>query len=199
MTKHEFLTQLSVQLSQLPPEERLELLEDYEAHFAFGKQNGKSEEEIVSELGDPHELAKEALGERFISQEPVYWYHDPNKKQSQQHTAAPAQRPGRGITAQVFVLIGMFFMNIVLAPLMIAFWAVVISIMAAALAGILSPALLVMDMIFYTVSPAKWFASIFMVGLGILLGIGSKGLLKGVLFTTRKYLSWNYHLAKGDA
>ncbi|RUT33372.1 DUF1700 domain-containing protein [Paenibacillus zeisoli] len=197
MKKHEFLTQLSAQLSQLPPEERLELLEDYEAHFAFGRQNGKSEEEIVSELGDPHELAKEALGERFITQEPVYWYHDSSK--GQPHSAAPAQRRGRGMTAQVFILIGMFFANIVLGPLMIAFWAVVISIMAAALAGIVSPALLALDMVFHSVSPAKWFASIFMVGFGILLGVGSKGLLKGALLTTRKYLSWNYHLAKGDA
>lgn len=197
MKKHEFLTQLSAQLSQLPPEERLELLEDYEAHFAFGRQNGKSEEEIVSELGHPHELAKEALGERFITQEPVYWYHDSRKEQ--QHSAAPAQHRGRSMTAQVFILMGMFFMNIVLGPLMIAFWAVVISIMAAALAGIVSPALLALDMVFHTVSPAKWFASIFMVGFGILLGVGVKGLLKGALFTTRKYLSWNYHLAKGDA
>ncbi|MNX07270.1 hypothetical protein D3C86_369460 [compost metagenome] len=198
MKKHEFLTQLNAQLSQLPPEEKLELLEDYEAHFAFGKQNGKSEEEIVSELGDPHELAKEALGERFVTQEPVYWYHDP-KKPRQQHAAAPAQRERRSVTAQVFILIGMFFMNIVLGPLMIAFWALVISIMAGALAGIVSPALLALDMVFHSVSPAKWFASIFMVGFGILLGIGSFGLLKSVLFTTRKYLSWNYHLAKGDA
>lgn len=197
MRKHEFLTQLSAQLSQLPPEEKLELLEDYEAHFAFGKQNGKSEEEIVSELGDPHELAKEALGERFLTQEPVYWYHD--SRNSQQRTTAQVQHRKRSVTAQVFILIGMFFMNIVLGPLMIAFWAFVLSIMLGALAGIASPALLALDMLFHSVSPAKWFASIFMVGFGILLGIGSKGLLKGALFTTRKYLSWNYHLAKGDA
>lgn len=196
MNKHEFLNLLSAQLSQLPPEEKLELMEDYESHFAFGKQNGKSEEEIVNELGDPRELAKEALGERFATQEPVYWYHDVNQRPEPPVSSPPKRR--RGGTVQTFVIIGMFFMNLVLGPLMIAFWAFTFAITVGSVVTIASPLLLALDMMNNEVSTAKWFASIFMVGIGILLSLGARGLIRGVLATTRKYLSWNYHLAKGE-
>ncbi|WP_068620771.1 DUF1700 domain-containing protein [Paenibacillus tuaregi] len=198
MNKNEFLTLLNTQLSQLPPEEKLELLEDYEAHFAFGKQNGKTEEEIVHELGDPHELAKEALGERFTSREPVYWYHDPSRRPEASAPPAPARRR-RGATAQTFVIIGMFFINLVLAPLMLAFWTFAAAITIGAVACIASPVLLTMDMLYNEVSTAKWFASVFMVGIGILLALASKGLFRAVLISTQKYFSWNHQTAKGDA
>lgn len=43
MNKEQFLMQLQGHLSVLPPEEYHELMEDYEAHFAFGLQSGKTE------------------------------------------------------------------------------------------------------------------------------------------------------------
>lgn len=75
MTKAQFMATLRLKLSVLPPEECNELMEDYESHFAFGLQNGKTEEEIVAELGDPEELAKEALGSRYVPEQPIYWFN----------------------------------------------------------------------------------------------------------------------------
>lgn len=48
----------------LPPEDSDEILAEYSAHFAFGEQQGRTEEEIARELGDPEELAVELLGAR---------------------------------------------------------------------------------------------------------------------------------------
>lgn len=88
MNKSEFLANLRAHLSVLPPEEQNELLEDYEAHFAFGLQSGRTEQEIVLELGDPAELAKEAIGNRFLPQEHVYWFGG----------AEPAATPGAAVS-----------------------------------------------------------------------------------------------------
>lgn len=87
MTKAQFMATLRLKLSVLPPEECNELMEDYELHFAFGLQNGKTEEEIVAELGDPEELAKEALGSRYVPEQPIYWFNP--ETPNDEHVPAP--------------------------------------------------------------------------------------------------------------
>lgn len=57
MNKMDFMNELSAALQGISEEERVEILYDYEEHFAIGKQNGKSEQEICFELGSPRELA----------------------------------------------------------------------------------------------------------------------------------------------
>lgn len=54
MTKYEFLGILSEGLKSLSQTERKEILYDYEEHFRIGEANNKSDEEIITELGDPH-------------------------------------------------------------------------------------------------------------------------------------------------
>ncbi len=41
-------------------------LKDYEEHFTFGLEEGKSEEEIVASLGSPAQIAKELLADYHI-------------------------------------------------------------------------------------------------------------------------------------
>lgn len=64
MHKEYFLLKLKYGLMSLPAEDRDEILAEYSAHFAFGEQQGRTEEEIARELGDPEELAVELLGAR---------------------------------------------------------------------------------------------------------------------------------------
>lgn len=208
MNKSEFLANLRAHLSVLPPEEQNELLEDYEAHFAFGLQSGRTEQEIVLELGDPAELAKEAIGNRYVPQEQVYWFCG----------AEPAAAPGaaartmpptgvyhneagvqRSIFASVMVYIGLFFINLIAVPLLLSFWAVVVSLAVSAAAGILSPLLLGLEYLWHgDISTAKIFASIAYVGLGILLVVATRYAYKGMLWLSSAYLRWNVQIAKGD-
>ncbi|MBU9710223.1 DUF1700 domain-containing protein [Bacillus tamaricis] len=62
MNKIQFLTELSSSLKSLPLDERAEILEDFEEHFAVGAQEGKTEEEIAASLGHPQQISKELLG-----------------------------------------------------------------------------------------------------------------------------------------
>lgn len=44
-------------LDKISEAERADILYDYEEHFMVGKENGKTEEEICLELGNPKEIA----------------------------------------------------------------------------------------------------------------------------------------------
>ncbi len=208
MNKSEFLANLRAHLSVLPPEEQNELLEDYEAHFAFGLESGRTEEEIVLELGDPAELAKEAIGNRYVPREHVYWF---GGAEPAAVPDAPVASTNAGVYgnvggvrqrsgfASVMVYIGLFFMNIIVVPLLISFWAVAVSLAASAAAGIISPLLLGLEYIWHgDLFTAKIFASVAAVGLGILLAVVTRYVYKGLLRLSAAYLRWNVRVAKGD-
>lgn len=57
MGKHEFMARLYNALKNLTPQEREDILNDYEEHFRIGLEMGKSEAEIADSLGSPEELA----------------------------------------------------------------------------------------------------------------------------------------------
>lgn len=61
MTKTEFLQQLYNLLGVLPADERDDIIADFEEHFSVGASEGKSEEQICSELGDPKSCAAQYL------------------------------------------------------------------------------------------------------------------------------------------
>ncbi|WP_194192379.1 DUF1700 domain-containing protein [Clostridium chrysemydis] len=56
MTKSEFLNILADGLKDFPQKELSDILFDYQEHFTNGFQNGKTEEEIIEELGSPYDI-----------------------------------------------------------------------------------------------------------------------------------------------
>jgi hypothetical protein len=61
MNKEEFLRDIEKALGKIPEAESAEILYDYEEHFMVGKENGKTEEEICLELGNPTDIANNYL------------------------------------------------------------------------------------------------------------------------------------------
>lgn len=59
MRKEEFLDLLRYYLSRFPQAMVEDIVRDYEEHFAIGLENGRTEEQIVEELGSPREIARE--------------------------------------------------------------------------------------------------------------------------------------------
>ncbi len=70
MTKKQYLEHLTQALNHFSDTVRTEVLEDYEAHFAAGLEDGKTEEEICRELG-PIELFIEELSQMESSDSTV--------------------------------------------------------------------------------------------------------------------------------
>ncbi|WP_455089173.1 DUF1700 domain-containing protein [Peptoanaerobacter stomatis] len=66
MKKREFLDLLKFYLKDMPQIVIDDILSDYEEHFNIAMENGKSEEDICSELGSPELIAKEYIsGEKI--------------------------------------------------------------------------------------------------------------------------------------
>lgn len=59
MTKYEFLRIIEEGLEDFPTNERNDILYDYEEHFTYGRADGKTDEEIINELGDPYEIVNQ--------------------------------------------------------------------------------------------------------------------------------------------
>lgn len=68
MTKQEYMEKLQEKLERFGRELQEEILEDYRQHFAEGANEGKSEEEIIQELGNIEEMIRE-LSEEDLSGE----------------------------------------------------------------------------------------------------------------------------------
>jgi uncharacterized membrane protein len=180
MSKQEFIETLRHYLASLPEDERNELLRDYEAHFMFGLQNGKTEAEIVRELGDPLALAREAVGDSFLPPPP--W-----------------SPPRRDIPRFIGVSILLFFLNIMIAiPVLASVWAAFVSLCAITIAAILSPLALAAETILYGgFGLHKLFIAIGMIGVGMLLAPLVRYLGKWLAFVTVKYGQWNYKTWRG--
>ncbi|MGL5149136.1 MAG: DUF1700 domain-containing protein [Clostridium sp.] len=54
MNKEQFISILKEGLKDFPPQELQDIIYDYEEHFYSAMEAGKSEEDIINELGDPY-------------------------------------------------------------------------------------------------------------------------------------------------
>ncbi len=67
MTRKEYMDLLSRALENVEPEVARDIMEDYEAHFERAKESGRSDEEVIEELGSIEEFREEL--DAFINKE----------------------------------------------------------------------------------------------------------------------------------
>jgi uncharacterized membrane protein len=171
MLKQDFMQQLERALSPLKPEERRDILSDFEEHFASGKACGKAEEEVAAELGDPNTLAAQYTEGLQPSPEPV-----------------KASGIAQGILAGLGLLFFDLFISIpvisTLFAVWVSLWSVVVALFAASLACFVAPFLAV------AVSGFLPGLGVFLIGIAllaltVLAGIGmcyvSKWSFKGIV------------------
>ena len=68
MTKSEYMQALQKKMEKFNQELQTEIVEDYEQHFAEGLAAGRTEDEIIEELGNIEDMISE-LPEKDIRQE----------------------------------------------------------------------------------------------------------------------------------
>ncbi|MBC1375055.1 DUF1700 domain-containing protein [Listeria sp. FSL L7-0091] len=191
MNKQDFLNELNQRLELLDPKERRELLSDYQEHFRNGVEAGKSEEQIVFDLGRPEEIAADILSERDIREEQVEtdYYYVPRKNQNENRT----------VSKQVLIGIGLFFLDICLVvPIMATLWSVVISLWVTVGAFLLSPVLFGVELLFGAdFEFYQMFVSIGLVGLGLMLLFVANALTKFTSKTTMGIIQWHKYAVKG--
>ncbi|MDT0049146.1 DUF1700 domain-containing protein [Listeria cossartiae subsp. cayugensis] len=191
MNKQDFLNELNQRLELLDPKERRELLSDYQEHFRNGIDAGKSEEQIVFDLGTPEEIATDILSERNIREEQVEaeYYYVPRKNQN----------ANRSVSKQILIGVGLFFLDICLIiPIMVSLWSLVISLWATVGSFLLSPVLLGVMLLFGAdFEFYQMFVSIGLVGLGLMLLFVASALTKVTTKATMAIIHWHKYAVKG--
>lgn len=186
MNKAQFLTELNHQLKEIPEKERTELIEDYVSHFEFGSQEGKTEEEIVKELGTPAELAADAIDE--------YKRTQPIKLEGITNPNSPKTE------RTVFSIMGLVFINFVCAvlPLLLSIWATWACLLLAFVIATVSPLAALVDFVVNQYfSAGKLFLSFVMAGVSIFLVFGTLYIGKYLAKISASYFKWNMKIIKG--
>jgi uncharacterized membrane protein len=191
MNKKLFIEILSSNLKGLPKEEKLDILSDFEEHFAIGNEKGRSEEELTESLGDPKALAKQMRAASLIKK-------------------AETNKSASNITQAIFASIGLGFFNIIflLGPfiaavaVIISLFSVAIAIAAAGITGffgsILSPLFSNYINTSIFINPVVGIFTFIGVGaFGGLFFIGDVYIAKYMYKLTVRYLKFNMRIITG--
>ncbi len=173
--------QLKDAIKSLSADERQDILNDYEEHFAIAKEEGKTEIEIADALGPPDKIAKELLA----------MYHA-GQVESKTTTGNMLRAVWAGIG------IGFFNLIIVLGPF-IAIAGAVIAGWVAAIGLVLSLLLIPVNIVIYP-GTFEWADLFFLTtasGIGIFGVIGMYYLTRGLTWMFIRYLKFNASLVKG--
>jgi len=189
MNKKEFLDSLSKYLRSVPREDEQDIISDFEEHFRIGIEEGRTEEELAGSLGDPRLLANQFKASILVA------------RAEKETTAA-------NITRAVFASLGLGFFNLIfvlgpfiaLLAILIALFAVAVSITAGGITGLLgtifSP--LFPQVFSLLVNPAVGiFASIGLICFGVLFFIGNIYLTRGFFRLFVRYIKFNVRIISG--
>ena len=181
MTKYNFLKELERRLSKLPESERQEILQDYEEHFTFAEEAGKSDSDVIKTLGNPAQIAKEMTAD----------YH---MEQVSEATTVS------NVFSAVFAVgaLGFFSLVFILGPA-IAIFATIFALGVASLALVASPILLLMfsGIGLQSFTWFDFFASLTAAGMGIFMTMGTYYLIQWSTKLTAHYLAFSRRMMKG--
>jgi len=188
MTQREFTDIMSRHLKGLTEDEKKDILSDYQEHFAMGREEGKSEEEIAAALGDPKSLAKQYRAETMV------------RRVQEKHSAANVLNViiaalALGMFNLIFVLPLFFTVLGVLVGMMAASVGIALGGLGAVLGSIL--ALIIPSGIPGVVSGVGLFTGIGLAALGILMGVGCFYAIKYTGIGLVKYVKFNIDIASG--
>jgi uncharacterized membrane protein len=165
---------------------------DYEEHFTFALAEGKTEDEIIKDLGNPHEIAKQYIANNVIHQA----------------TENPSLS---NILKAVVTIVALGFFNIVfvLGPFLGVVGALIglfggaigvlvggVSVFAGVVLKPLLGSLVSMPIVMTSNPVATSFLGIGITALGVLLLIGNCYLAKWLFKLTLKYLKMNLKIIK---
>ncbi|AKI97822.1 DUF1700 domain-containing protein [Kosmotoga pacifica] len=184
MDSTEYIRRLEKGLKRLKPLEREEYLQDYREHFQEGIRQGKTEDQICRDLGNPDKIARLILAEHNVR-------------------VLDEKHESRSIFTAIMSIIGLGFFNLIVTlPFLAVFYALIFAIFTIAAAFVALP-------VFYYYYPGNvllpfsnlnqellFIFGTMLVGIGIFLFSGK--ILKGAFKVTVTFLKWNLKVIKGE-
>lgn len=195
MNKIEFLNILEMSLRDLKDGEKEEILYDYEEHFRIGEQSGKSEDELIKELGDPNNIANQ--------------YRTSNQQENNEVLKDKIEED-RPIIVPIIATCGLLLFNLIFifGPFM-GIFASIMGLFVSAIGIIIAGIGVIFGVILLPFFPQyisipngiSGFAIILLgigtVALGLLFLIGMCYVVKYFYKGTVKYINWNLKIIKG--
>ncbi len=204
MNKMEFMDKMIRELAPLPEHERNELLARCEECFRIGREQGKSEEDIVAELSSPSPRPESQFEPAYTASSPYdNSFHSDRVPPPPQAWSAPASgrphEPDRDVPRFLGVGILLLLLNLLLAiPVFAALIAAFVSVCIAALTTMLAPLALVAETSLYgEFTNAKLMMSLGMTGIGMILADLAFLFGKGLFRAIKAYAGWNFKTLKG--
>ncbi|MBU5272251.1 DUF1700 domain-containing protein [Staphylococcus caprae] len=183
MNKDSYLKILKSHLKHIDSNEKDDILNEYETHFYSGKQEGKSEEQIAHELGNPKVIAKELNATAAVER-------------------AHNKSTVNNITSAIIAVMGLSILNffVILVPAVMLFF-FIFTLIVFTISALAAPIMLIVkgcldgfnSIILYDV-----FMAGLMLGIGLMLVTITFYIIKWVYILTVKYLKWNVSIVKGS-
>lgn len=179
------MRELDYHLRVLPVSEKKDILQDYDDHFKIGEIDGKTEQDVVLELGSPLAIAQNRLGDRQLVDD---------------QTRAPLyHRKSNPFRAVFLVIVLVFFNLIIVVGPAIGLFAVWISGWVVSISFTLAPAFWIFSFINQSVIDvaAEFFVVLTMTSIGVLIGLAMIPISKFSYKIVKGYLKWNVRLIGG--
>lgn len=193
MKKQDFINQLKTELQGLPESEISDIIRDQEEMISDAMAAGRTEEQIISSLGDPKELARSLKAEIKIDKATV-------------EKNLPQQVKGAFGALGALLVLAPFNLIFVLGPFcavigsLIAGWAVTLALGIATLAFM---GIFFTKFIFVSAGAAAhlstFFAFVGCIGLSMLFGFAMYYLTKFIFKLVLSYFKWNLNFIKSQA
>lgn len=180
MNKEAYLNELARYLKLLPPEECADLMGEFKEHFEFARLSGRSEAEVISKLGHPRVIARELLTQSQI------------ERADKSPTLVSVTR-----AVMATVSLGLFNLVIVLLPF-IASLTVIAGVFVFAISLLISPVLLMLQYQSVALSINSIFLMLGLVGVGLLIALGTWKLTRLYYQLVIRYLKYNLTVIKKD-
>lgn len=192
MMQNEFLTKLEELLSRVPELDRKEMLYDYQEHFEIGLTNGKSQRELMEELGDPHVIARDLLAEYRIGR---------TEKETETETDKVKDKPSTNIFRSIIAGVSLILFNLIfiIGPVAGLFGAYV-ALCAVSFALTVLPLVILTSYFLgysYETFAVNFFVSLTAFSLGLLMSIGMIQLGKLFSKVILRYIKFNIKVIKG--
>ena len=184
MNKQEYLRLLDRYLTRVTPEERRDILNEYETHFISGKEAGKTEEEISKELGNPKSIGREMSATSAMDK------------------VEDSKNPNNVINAIIAVM-GLSILNFfVVFVILTTLLGILFGLITATATLLVSPVLLLVKGFvdgFSMIIPVETYTVFAMFGVGLMLLVITYLACKWSFILFMKYLRWNINVVKGSA
>lgn len=188
--EQEYIRILRIQLEgTLPREELDDIISDYSEHFAIGKTNGRTDEELWISLGSPQDVAREIRVMHLVKKA-----EDVRSAKNIFHAVIATL--GLGLFNLVFVLAPFILLVVVLLLIFVLGVLFALGGLAGAVCSLLQVAGISACSIW--LSPvAGVFISTGILSTGLLMVIGDYYLARLCYYAGIRYLKWNFSIITG--